>query len=379
VPYVAGTVLDNLPQQICGVTAAEWSLPLLAPFRVATRTAHSALNVLVKVTADSGEYGLGAAAPVEYITGESQESVISSLTAIAEHLIGRRIDSLTPILSILQELLPTQPSARAGIEMAIYDLWAKRWNLPLWQFFGGTSSVLTTDMTIPIVTPDEARVLVGHSLAQGFTEFKIKIGDSEGHDADLARLAAVAESAPNCPLRIDANQAFAADAAVAFVDAARKISANIQLIEQPVAKEDLEGLHYVKNHIDVPVFADESARTYRDVKKLIQLEAVDGVNIKLMKSSIVESADIALLCKRNGIRLMVGCMLESPIGIAAASAFAAGIGGIDYIDLDSHKLLKPVNSLTGGFSTNGPKLQLHPTAPGWGQVFVEDGGGTFRV
>jgi L-alanine-DL-glutamate epimerase-like enolase superfamily enzyme len=368
---LAGELAVITEHSICGIEVTEWSLPLVAPFRVATRTAHEAHNVLIKVNSTSGLQGFGAAAPVEYITGETQDTVTKSLTTAARLLIGERVDHVGPIVNRLKELLPNEPSACAAAEMAVYDLWAKIWGIPLWQHFGGSQCELTTDITIPIVTPEEARELVREAKGAGFNLFKIKIGDSEGHDADLARIAATAESAPSCWLRIDANQAFTPDSAVNFVKAAQRISPHIQLVEQPVKKEDFLGLKYVKDHIDLPVFADESARSYEDVKRLLELEAVDGINIKLMKTGIRDSSDIAMLCRHSGIALMVGCMLESPLGIAAAASMSAGIGGFEFIDLDSHKLLKPVNCISGGFKTVGSKLIMNSRSPGWGIDLAE--------
>jgi L-Ala-D/L-Glu epimerase len=358
------------------IKVTQWSLPLVAPFSVAKRTAHVANNVLVQIHSDCGQCGCGSSSPVEYITGETQTGVIDSLTALSHSLDGQTVEHLEPLLDMAARLLKTQPAARAGLEMALYDLWAKRWQIPLWEYFGGAGSHLVTDITVPIVPADEATRIVKQALLDGFDAFKVKIGDSGGHDADFARIDAVVKGAPTCHIRIDANQAFTPEAAVSFVKTAQSITSNIQLVEQPVAREDFDGLKYVRGHIDLPLFADESARTYQEAKALIRHEAVDGINIKLMKSGIREAVDIVSLCRRNGIRLMVGCMLESSLGVAAASAIAAGTGSFNFIDLDSHVLLKPVESLAGKFKAIGPKITLDPEAPGWGVSFEEPVGGT---
>ena len=361
---------------ISDINVTNWSLPLLAPFRVATRTATDAGNVLIRIFGDDGTVGFGAAAPVDYITGESQLTVITALTKLAPLLLGQRYDSLLSLLQTISRELSDQPAARAGIEMALYDLWAKHWKIPLWRHFGGSDQMLQTDITIPIVCSDDARVLVREALSNGFKVFKIKIGDSDGHDADFARIAAVRESAPGARLRIDANQAFEPPDAVEFVRRAQKLTQNIELVEQPVPKSDYIGLKYVKEHVDVPVFADESARSLEQVKTLIEMSAVDGINVKLMKSGISEAVEIARLCKRSNIKLMIGCMLESPLGIAAAASIAGGLGGFEFVDLDSHKLLKPVISLRGGFSGHGSTLELCPNSAGWGIDFTESQDGT---
>jgi L-alanine-DL-glutamate epimerase-like enolase superfamily enzyme len=355
---------------------SEWSLPLLSPFRVAQRTAHVASNVLIVISDSEGVVGIGSPAPVEYITGETQESTVASIEHVSRHLIGLSPVGLLPMISKVAEILPGLPAARAGLEMALYDLWAKRLNLPLWQYFGGSTNLLTTDITIPIVSDLEARSLVSDALADGFRIFKIKIGDSDGHDADFSRIAAVAEVAPRAVLRIDANQAFQPDAAVTFVNEAVRLAPQIEMVEQPVPKDDTAGLKYVRQRIDRPLYADESARSFREAVNLIECEAVDGINVKLMKTGIREAEDIIRICKRTGTGLMVGCMLESSLGIAAASAIAGGIGGFNFIDLDSHRLLKPVNSLSGGFAAQGANLKLHPTSSGWGLKYAPLENGT---
>jgi L-alanine-DL-glutamate epimerase-like enolase superfamily enzyme len=355
--------------KISTVRFLEWTLPLEAPFRVAKRTAHEAHNVRIELHAGILS-GVGASAPVEYVSGETIESVLLGAEAVAHRLLGLSIDRLAPLMLVVDECLADQPSARAGIEMAIFDLWAKHWNIPLWQYFGGAQHKLTTDITIPIVTPAEAHRLIVAALPIGYSALKIKIGDSDGHEADLERITVAAETAPELPLRIDANQAFEPDSAVSFIRAALKISSKIEIVEQPVRKEDFDGLKYVKDHSPIPVFADESGRSYNDVLRLISMQAVDGINIKLMKSGIRGAHNIITLCRQSGIRLMMGCMLESCIGIAAAAALAGGIGGFDFIDLDSHKLLKPVESLQGTFKTNGPCIEFDRTSPGWGLNFV---------
>jgi L-alanine-DL-glutamate epimerase-like enolase superfamily enzyme len=255
--------------------------------------------------------------------------------------------------------------------MALCDVWGKNWNLPLWQFFGGASDTLVTDLTIPIVTPDEAGPLAAAAAAEGFRHLKIKVGDTEGHAADLARIERVCQAAPGVALRIDANQAFSPDEAVAFVQSLGTLGTVIEMIEQPVPKDDFAGLKYVRERVDVPVFADEAARDVSDVIRLIREDAVDGVNVKLMKSGLAGALQIITLCRAAGKKLMLGCMLESSLGIAAAAQIAAGTGAFDFLDLDSHRLLAPVSGLAGGFVCDRDELAMRDPQPGWG-VTVPD-------
>src|SRR5579883_3425030 len=359
--------------EIVKVEANTWSLPLKAPFQVAKRTAYEAKNVLIVVAAGDGTLGYGSSTPVGYVTGESVESVITAIRTVTPAYDGHPIERLNPLMQIAGGVLASAPSARAGLEMALLDLWAKRWRLPLWQFFGAAEETLETDLTIPIVAPDEAAELARAAYAEGFAHLKIKVASPDGEEQDLARILAVLEGAPQAKLRIDANQAFTPDRAVEFVkNITKRAPAALELVEQPVDKDDFAGLRYVKERIDVPLMADESAQSIANVRELFQNDSVDGINIKTMKSGILGALQIANLCRSWGKKIMIGCMLESRLGMAASCCLAAGIGRFHYIDLDAHKLLAPDRSVTGGFREEGNQLIVESSRPGWGICFKED-------
>lgn len=358
--------------RIVSVRAEAWTLPLVAPFVIAARTATEARNVRVTVTTDTGVLGLGASAPVGYVTGESVETVLGALAQAGAALEGQSADEWEPLLRLVSELLTDAPAARAGLEMALLDAWARGQGRSLWAHFGGAQARLTTDVTIPLVAPAEAARQAREAWADGFRALKLKVGDLDGPDADLARLAAVATALPDVRLRIDANQAFAPEAAVAFTRKLLATGAAVELLEQPVAGEDAEGLKFVRrevNKIGVPVFADEAARSVAEVRNLIAQDAVDGINVKLMKSGIGGALEIIALCRAAGKKLMLGCMLETRLGIGAAAQIAAGMGTFDYLDLDSHRLLRPVPGLSGGFAVEGEELVIED-GPGWNVNFL---------
>lgn len=353
--------------RIVSVTAQAWTLPLAAPFVIATRVATEARNVRIRIETDGKIGGSGAAAPVGYVTGESVESVLEAIGSVAPQFEGMAGERLGPLLALSSERLADAPAARAGLEMALYDLWAKHWDIPLWQHFGGASARLTTDMTIPLVSPEAAAALAADAWNEGFRALKIKVGDAQGPAADLARIEAITRAVPRARLRIDANQAFAPDEAVAFAQALTGMGAAIELLEQPVAKEDVAGLKYVRERVSMPVFADESARSVAEVVHLLRENAVDGINVKLMKSGIEGALQIIALCRASRVKLMLGCMLETGLGIAAAAQIAGGTGAFDFLDLDSHRLLRPVPGLSGGFEClGGDILPGEAAEAGWG-------------
>lgn len=353
--------------KILSIHAEPWTLKLRMPFVVATRTALEAQNVRITIETDAPNItGFGESAPVGYVTGESVDSVLEAVASVSDKFVGQPIDRLKPLLDRADCALRESRSARAGVEMALCDAWGKCWNLPMWQFFGGAQDAVVSDLTIAIVPEDEAAELARQAAADGFRHLKIKVGDQRGHDADLARIESIVKAAPDARIRIDANQAFTPDQAVSFTKTALKFGAEIELLEQPVRKEDVAGLKYVKERVDVPVFADESARDIAEVIRLIRDDAVDGINIKLMKSGITGALQIIALCKATGKKLMLGCMLESRLGISAAAQLAGGTGAFDFLDLDSQHLLAPMPELTGGFSHQGGDIAIIGDCAGWG-------------
>src|SRR5262249_14690861 len=150
--------------------------------------------------------------PVEYVTGETPESVLDAVNQARPALLGGDIVELDAPLNQIKHILPNSPSARAGIEMAVYTAHADSFGEPLWQLFGGEVESVESDITIPIVEDaiDRARL----AWFNGFRRFKIKVG--EDFESDLQRVVAVHMATPSSLLRVDANQGFTADEALHF-------------------------------------------------------------------------------------------------------------------------------------------------------------------
>jgi L-alanine-DL-glutamate epimerase-like enolase superfamily enzyme len=349
---------------ITSLLAEPWTLPLIAPFRVAQRSATTANNVKIEITAD-GILGVGACAPVSYVTGETVDSVLESYANGASAFNNYDATDLHGMLHLAKSLCANQPAALAGLELAVYDLWAKTTSTDLRTWFGGPETSVVTDMTIPIVDAHEAGVAAAELFRQGFYTLKIKVGDPSGINADFDRIAAVRKFAPDVRLRIDANQGYTPDQAIRFLEWIRSEGIDLEFIEQPVKKDDHNGLKLVRENSPYPVFADESVCSFEDARQLISLNAVDGIVVKLMKSGLSGAAQILKLCRDFGIKTMMGCMLETGIGISAAMAIGIGYG-VDYYDLDSHRLLAPIPNLTVPFECQGNLLVWRDGVYGWG-------------
>jgi L-alanine-DL-glutamate epimerase-like enolase superfamily enzyme len=217
--------------------------------------------------------------------------------------------------------------------MAFLDAWARRRNMPLWIYFGGAESRVTTDVTVPILPPAQAEKAALKILRRGISTIKIKVG--RDLDEDEARVRAVFRAGPKARLFLDANQGYRPMEAVKLLRRLGRAGIRPVLFEQPVAKDDLDGLAEVGRKGQVPIAADESAASLKDIWNLARRKAVSVINIKFMKFGIWEAWAAARAAKAAGLGLMMGGMVESRLAMGCAAHFAAGFGGFDFIDLDT--------------------------------------------
>lgn len=345
--------------QISEITATVSDLPLKEPFETAKGRKTSSPAVVMEMRLSNGVVAMGAATPVKYVTGEDIESVISAVRMCTDDVIGLDPRSYRAVFDVLGEALPGDPSARAGLEIAAVDAFCRLHNVPMHRFFGGMLSEVETDVTVPITTPENARELARQAAANGFNRLKVKVG-SPDIDEDIERVRAMSEGAPNCLILADANQGFVPTAAVGFVHKVLNAGIKLDMLEQPVDFKDLDGLRYVTQHTSIPVFADESVQKPSDAIKLVELDAVDGMNIKLMKSGIAGALDIIAICRAAQKELMLGSMIESAYGFSASIHLAAGTGVFSRLDLDAHLLLAEQPGASGLFTADGPMLRPLP-------------------
>lgn len=357
---------------IIDINAHAIEIPLKDAFETAKGRKTSSPSVAIELRLSNGIVGLGSATPVGYVTGEDIDGTLASVAEVADSLRGCDPTRYRRLFQILAEKLPSQHSARAGLEIAVVDAFCKLRGLPMYEFFGGSTTSVETDLTIPIVAPEVACELAKSAASSGFRFLKIKVG-GPNLDEDTARVIAASEGAPGCGIRLDANQGFEPDSAVRFVSHLLDVGVRIDMLEQPVDRDDLDGLRYVTEHVPTPVFADESAVTPSDVLKLVGMDAVDGINVKLMKCGLSGALDIILICRAAGKELMLGCMIETGIGISAAVHLACGTGAFGRSDLDAHLLAAPGAPFSLGFAGKGALL-LPADDPGHGSVPLHEFG-----
>ena len=323
---------------IKNISTALLKAPLQQPFRTARGDHNSLENVLFAIELGDGTKGFGEAAVATHITGETIEQTTRNLKLVGRSLIGRDASDYLKISAQLHEQLLLNKCALAAIETALVDALTRQKKIPLWKFFGKRSRKLKSDITIVIGDLKETEDSVLTYFKQGFRAFKVKIGRNE--DLDYERVLAVKRLAPRAAIYLDANQGYSAEQTLRFLKRLEEANVRPDLVEQPVPCEDWEGLKKVTRSTKVPVCADESARSLADVIKIIKHKAAPVINIKLTKTGIFESHAIALLARSKGIKLMVGGMMETSLAMTASAHMAAGLGGFDFIDLDTPFFIK---------------------------------------
>ncbi|MGZ3643920.1 MAG: mandelate racemase/muconate lactonizing enzyme family protein [Ktedonobacteraceae bacterium] len=345
------------------VTVEPLNIPLLEPFTIATGSVSEANNVLITITLADGSIGYGESAPFSPSTGETQETALAAAQGCATLIEGKDAAHWRILSKLMRSVYFSQMTAIAGIEMALLDALAHSYGIPLYIFFGGASTSIETDMSIPMVTPEHGYELAKDVVARGIHCIKIKVGGDIRDD--VARVETIREGAPGLGLTLDANQGYTAHEALLCLEALDDRDIRPLMMEQPVHKDDHEGLRYVTQHTTVPIAADESAYNAASVAHLIAMGAVNVVNIKLMKCGFVEALDIAAVCRATHTQLMIGAMIESRLATSAAAHFVAGLGGFRYIDLDTPMLLAD-DPFIGGYEQRGGVYDVSGVKSGLG-------------
>ena len=352
--------------KITDVRLGRVRVPLKTPFKTALRTVDAVEDIIVSIHTDSGHVGYGEAAATAVITGDTHGSIIEAVgRIIGPRLIGEDVANLNRIVRLVQTALERNTSAKAAVEIAIYDLWGQLYGAPLYRMLGGGEPVITTDITISV---DHIDKMVSDSLsavARGFESLKIKVGKDIGLDVERVKAVHAAVEG-RALLRLDANQGWTAKQAVHAMHALEDAGVHLDLLEQPVPARDLAGLKYVSDRIKTPVMADESVFGPLEVIELIEQRAADIINIKLMKtggiSNAVRIADIAAM---YGVECMIGCMIETSISVAAAVHLAiAKSDVITRVDLDGPSLCA-FDPVDGGVTFNEAEISVSE-APGLG-------------
>ncbi len=333
-------------------------IPLARPFKTALRSVDCIDDILVRVVTDTGACGYGEAPPTAVITGDTRGSIVEAVQQfIGPAIIGMEIENIDGISERIHSCMVKNTSAKAAVDMAVYDLLGKRFSTPLYQLLGGYRRQLETDITISVNPVAEMVADSVDAVQKGFRILKIKVG-KEGR-ADVERIAEIRRAVgPAAALRVDANQGWKAKDAVRMIAAMENMGLNIELVEQPVPAHDMQGMRYVTSRVSTPILADESLFTPQDAVEIIRTHAADLLNIKLMKTGgIYHALKICAIAEEYGVECMIGCMLESKLAVTAAAHLMAAKHIITRADLDGPSLCT-VDPYEGGPIFKGPTITM---------------------
>jgi len=355
---------------IASVTCTPLRLPLHTPFVTALRRTSTTDTLLVRVTDSDGVAGWGESPQVWRVTGESVAGATACVEQVlAPLVVGRDVDEWEQVASSLQGAVARNFGAKAALDVALHDLLARRAGLDLASFLAGAALdparlTLPTDVTLSAGAADELAGVARRRIEDGFTTLKMKVGTDAA--TDVARVRAVREAVgPAVTLRLDANQGWTPAEAVEVIRALAEADLGVELVEQPVAAEDIEGLAWVTARVEVPVMADEAVYGVRDLERVIRLGAADLVNVKLAKCGGLGVGRALLdMAAAHGLGTVVGSMMESHIGVGAAASLVAACPTTAVSDLDAAWWVAEV-PVAGGLRYERGTVVL-PRSPGLG-------------
>jgi len=311
------------------------NIALKTPFVTALRQVESVEFVRVKVSCEDGAIAFGEAPATKAITGEGIEEILYSLESVREPMLG---ETPQDALAFLHEQT-IGSSAKAALDMAFVSLLAQEKGQLLYAYLGANEPCeLQTDSTISLGSEDKMIRDAKEAYREGVEILKIKVAKDVTHAVRVIK--ALRLELPKVKILVDANQAWSLEESLAFINAINGVK--IELIEQPVVAQDLESLRFLTKATSINILADEAVFTLEDVKKVHMQKCADMINIKLMKcGGLSKAVEILDYARAEGIKCMLGSMLEGPISINVALHLAIAYRDIiEFVDLDSPLLYK---------------------------------------
>ena len=346
--------------RIANVRIERFSAPLKQPFRVAYGTMDSADSWMVRLETDEGLYGLGSAAPLPFVTGETMDTCRLVLRDLADALMGADALDIAGAHVLMDARIHGNGSAKCAFDLALHDIAGKYHGVPLYRLLGGSDPVVVNDITVGIDTPENMRREAERCVSEmGFDILKVKIGLDLEHD--LEALSAIRSSVgDDVRIRVDANQGYTVETALAVLGELEALG--VDAAEQFLPWWDFDGAAELmrRNTTSVRLMLDESIHTVHDARRAAALHAADFFNIKLMKCGGIEpGAQIADVAAETGVRCMVGCMQENKISLTAGISLVAAKSAIVEADCDSFTFfVGDDDGIPGGFTCDGGAFRL---------------------
>jgi len=316
------------------------SRPYRRPFCIAGGVTYVADHVFVELTAENGLRGYGEAAPMPSYSRETPESVITALEGgMLDQVRGESVFDVERILGKLDAVSTRDPFAAAAVDFALHDLMGKCLGTPCYNLLGGKVRD-RVDLSWAVGMGEiEAMVEEAARYADlGYRTVKLKVGRDPGRDLEAVR-SVRQRLGPCVRLRVDANQGYGLEEARRILPELERF--DLEMIEQPVHRDDIESMAALRADLDTPILADESLFSLEDALDLIRHEACDAFNIKVMKSGgLRRSSKIAALAEAAGIPVSVGSMVEMGPGTAAGLHFALAVPGVRYAaEMIGHEMI----------------------------------------
>jgi L-alanine-DL-glutamate epimerase-like enolase superfamily enzyme len=309
-------------------------LKLKEPFVIANETTEVADNIFIRLETETGIVGWGCSTP-DAVTSETKETVLKNFEVAKRLVVGCDPTRINLVNFALENELSGNPSLKAGVNMALYDIIGKMAGMPLFRLLGGYREKIATSVTVGLNPTDLMVEKAKQIVSAGFKFIKVKCGIDV--EQDIENILAIREAVGSAvKLRLDANEGYSVEDALRIVTALEKNGVDIEILEQPTKANYLYSLKDVTRQCSVPIMADETALTLRDSVKLVKLEIADMINIKLMKiGGITNAIKANALAELANVPVMVGCMNESMVAMSAGVHFACAFRNVEYADLDS--------------------------------------------
>jgi L-alanine-DL-glutamate epimerase-like enolase superfamily enzyme len=312
-------------------------IPLKDPFKIAVMEMRAAANVFVRINTDEGISGWGEASPFWKLCGETQAIDLAAGADLARMIKDKNPLEIEDRMSEIDGFLKNNSQIRAAFDIALHDIAARAANMPLYRFLGGSARPMQTCLTIAIGPAEEMAKKASCAVEAGFRIVKIKLGTSAKDDIERVQLVRKAVG-KQVTLRVDANQGWDVPAALSVLNAIHEL--DVEYCEQPVSYWNLAALKSIHDRSPVPIVADEAVFDHHDAFKVLSMDAADYVNLKLSKSGGIRCGQkVANVVDAAGKFCMIGCMMESRLGLTAAAHMATAMNHFRFFDLDSAHLL----------------------------------------
>ena len=322
--------------KVSGASLYVVSAPMTEPFSISLGTQYDFNGLFVELACGS-EKGYGECSTIPEITGEYTSAAMETAQNILLSINGKTYDSLEDFSESITRIIHGSSAVKNAIEMAAHDLYAKENSIHITKLLGGSMKPAETSVTITLGSVKDTLKQLGVIQKKKPKDIKMKIGVNA--DLDIERIKAVSERLVGEKFYVDANQGYSLQDAIKVGKVLNGVGA--AFFEQPMDYRDLAKISYLRKQAGIPIMLDESIVSPRSVIDAIIADAADYVNVKLTKSGGIRQALKTLFtAQAYGIKAMVGCMIESKLGIAASLAVALSSKNVIFYDLDGFQFLK---------------------------------------